>query len=207
MIKRAVASTSGSRRLIRRMLTKFAALVLLALLGAATAAAEDNGGGSARCQSSLGSPPGFGADNAYYCMTWNKGRRVMQGPFAAGNNTWGANGQIHSQIMTVNPATFPNGTSWTWTWPTPSQGKGISCCAVDSFYALYWGMSGMAASAGPGAPRATQLKAIKNSHHDFQYLLQRQPALRQSSIWHLERKLRCYFRYFSIWISGYFSQV
>lgn len=85
----------------------------------------------------------------------------MQGPFAAGNNTWGANGQIHSQIMTVNPATFPNGTSWTWTWPTPSQGKGISCCAVDSFYALYWGMSGMAASAGPGAPRATQLKAIK----------------------------------------------
>jgi hypothetical protein len=118
----------------------------------ATAQGEDI---NQTCQSLLGSPPMFTMDNAYYCMSWNKGL-LMQGAYGAGNNTFGARGQTHAQTMTVNTSTFPDGTSWSWKWPAPQ-----SCCLVDSFYALYWGTSGYAVSApSPPAPEPVQLGYI-----------------------------------------------
>ena len=121
------------------------------------------------CQSVGGLPPSFTADNSYYCATYSNGL-IMQDGFMSGNNDFGAGSQTHSQKMTVNPTAFPQGTSWTWEWPTPPQGPGISCCGVDSFYALYWGPAGYAVSAGPVAPTPTQLKAIKTLTTTFIYL-------------------------------------
>lgn len=116
---------------------------------------ENAGPGSQPCQSVSGSPPTFTADNAYYCMTWNDGF-VMQGPFGAGNNTFGANGQTHSQTMTISASTFPNGTSWSWSWPRPR-----SCCSVDAFYQVIFGPSGFAKIGGEGAPWPSQIKNIR----------------------------------------------
>lgn len=118
------------------------------------------------CGSVGGLPPFFTSDNSYYCATRANGLEMQDG-FMSGNNDFGAGGQVHSQKMTVNTTAFPQGTSWTWTWPTPPQGPGISCCGVDSFYALYWGTGGYAASAGPGSPPPIQLKNVNTLTTSF----------------------------------------
>lgn len=138
-----------------RMITTLIVSAPILLMSPILIRAEENTPNPRLCQSLLGSPPTFTADNAYYCMTWNQGL-VMHGPFGAGNNSFGAHGQTHSQTMTVNTSTFPNGTSWSWTWPAPA-----TCCSVDSFYATFWGTAGFARSADPGAPAPIQLKNIR----------------------------------------------
>jgi hypothetical protein len=140
--------------------------IVLAIVGLATLVEAERSAGAQSCGSVGGSSPSFTSDNAYYCATWHDGLHMQDG-FMAGNNDWGAGKQPHSQNMTVDPSNFPQNTSWTWTWPTPPQGLGIACCGVDSFYALYWGTAGYAASAGPGAPPPIQLKDIRTLTTSF----------------------------------------
>jgi hypothetical protein len=138
---------------IKHFLGAFLFLVVAATWPLTGAAASH--GSAVACQSIQGSPPTFTLDGSYYCVSnangvsWN----WLQQTYGGGNNTFGAAGQTHSQTMTVNTATWPNGTSWVWNWPNPA-----SCCHVDSYYEILYGGAGFFQS--PQAPFPIQLKNI-----------------------------------------------
>lgn len=140
------------------MLRFVVSLLLAITLASSSLEAGRSGVGIQPCQS-LGGPPPITADDGAYCTTYTYFNALTQGyamqqPFMAANAVILAG--THSQSMSINTGTFPNGTGWSWTWPATYSGG-----FPYAFYDVILGDSGgFTTVQGAGHPLATQISKI-----------------------------------------------